>query len=93
MPPWARRPRRRSSGLRTIIFIIRTIPKNKAFAKAFRDAYKREPKVGALYGYITAHFIVQALAKAGKMDREKFIDALERMKVDTPGGRSGDARL
>jgi branched-chain amino acid transport system substrate-binding protein len=61
-------------------------PKNKAFAKAFRDAYKREPKVGALYGYITANFIVQGLAKAGKMDREKLIDALEGMKVDTPVG-------
>jgi len=61
-------------------------PKNKAFAKAFRDAYKREPKVGALYGYITANFIAQGLAKAGKMDREKLIDALEGMKVDTPVG-------
>jgi branched-chain amino acid transport system substrate-binding protein len=61
-------------------------PKNKVFAKSFRDAYKREPKVGALYGYITAHFIVQSLAKAGKMDREKFIDALEKMQVDTPVG-------
>ena len=27
-------------------------PKNKAFAKAFKDAYGREPKVGALYGYL-----------------------------------------
>src|SRR5512137_1334752 len=61
-------------------------PKNKAFVKAFRDAYKREPKVGALYGYITAQFIAQSIAKAGKMDREKFIDALEKMKVDTPVG-------
>jgi branched-chain amino acid transport system substrate-binding protein len=61
-------------------------PKNKAFVKAFKDAYKREPKVGALYGYITAHFIIQGLAKAGKMDREKLIDVLEGMKVDTPVG-------
>jgi branched-chain amino acid transport system substrate-binding protein len=61
-------------------------PKNKAFAKAFRDAYKREPKVGALYGYIAAYFIQQGLIKAGKMDREKLIDALEGMKVDTPVG-------
>jgi branched-chain amino acid transport system substrate-binding protein len=61
-------------------------PKNKAFVKAFKDAYKREPKVGALYGYITAHFIAQSLQKAGKMDRERFIDALETMKVDTPVG-------
>ncbi len=52
-------------------------PSNKAFAKAFKDAYGREPKVGALYGYLAAHFITQALQKAGKMDREKFINALE----------------
>lgn len=61
-------------------------PKNKAFVKAFKDAYGREPKVGALYGYLAAQFITKAIAKAGKMDREKFIDALEGMKVDSPIG-------
>ena len=61
-------------------------PKNKAFAKAFKDAYGREPKVGALYGYLAAQFITKALAKAGKMDREKFIDALGGLKVDSPIG-------
>lgn len=61
-------------------------PKNKAFAKAFKDAYGREPKVGALYGYLTAQFITKALEKAGKMDREKFIDALSGLKVDSPIG-------
>jgi len=61
-------------------------PKNRAFAKSFREAYGREPKVGALYGYLTAQFIAKALEKAGKMDREKFIDALENLKVDSPVG-------
>jgi branched-chain amino acid transport system substrate-binding protein len=61
-------------------------PKNKAFAKAFKDAYGREPKVGALYGYLAAQFITKALEKAGKMDREQFINALEGMKVDSPIG-------
>ncbi len=61
-------------------------PKNKAFAKAFKDAYGREPKVGALYGYLAAQFIAKALEKAGKMDREQFINALEGMKVDSPIG-------
>ena len=61
-------------------------PKNKAFAKAFREAFGREPKVGALYGYLTAQFIAKALEKAGKMDREKFVDALENLKVDSPVG-------
>ncbi|MGA2467857.1 MAG: ABC transporter substrate-binding protein [Thermodesulfobacteriota bacterium] len=61
-------------------------PKNKAFAKAFKDAYGREPKVGALYGYLAAQFISKALGKAGKMDREKFIDVLSGLKVDSPIG-------
>lgn len=61
-------------------------PKNKAFAKAFRDAYRREPRVGALYGYLAAQFIAKGLEKAGKLDRERFIDALEKMKVDSPVG-------
>lgn len=61
-------------------------PKNKAFVKAFKDAYKREPKVGALYGYLAAQFITKALEKSGKMDREKFIDALSGMRVDSPVG-------
>jgi branched-chain amino acid transport system substrate-binding protein len=61
-------------------------PSNKAFAKAFKDAYGREPRVGALYGYLAAHFITQALQKAGKMDREKFINVLEGMKIDSPVG-------
>src|SRR4030042_2372655 len=61
-------------------------PKHKAFAKPFKDAYKREPKVGALYGYLAGQFITRALEKAGKMDREKFIDALEGTKVDSPIG-------
>jgi branched-chain amino acid transport system substrate-binding protein len=61
-------------------------PKNKAFVKAFKDAYGREPRVGALYGYLAGQFITKALQKAGKVDREKFINALEGMKVDSPIG-------
>jgi branched-chain amino acid transport system substrate-binding protein len=61
-------------------------PKNKAFAKAFKDAYGREPRVGALYGYLAGQFIIKALHKAGKMDKEKFIDALSGLKVDSPIG-------
>jgi branched-chain amino acid transport system substrate-binding protein len=61
-------------------------PKNKAFAKAFKEAYGRDPKVGALYGYLAAQFIVKSIEKSGKMDREKFIDAMEGMMVDSPIG-------
>jgi branched-chain amino acid transport system substrate-binding protein len=61
-------------------------PENKAFVKAFKDAYGREPRVGALYGYLAGQFITKGLEKAGKMDREKFIDAVEGMRVDSPVG-------
>lgn len=59
---------------------------NKAFVQSFKDAYGRYPNVGALYGYLTAQFIVKGLEKAGKVKIEKFIDAIEGMKVASPVG-------
>jgi branched-chain amino acid transport system substrate-binding protein len=61
-------------------------PENRAFVKAFRDAYNRYPKVGALYGYLAAQFIVKGFEKAGKIDKEKLIDSLEGFTVDSPVG-------
>jgi len=68
-------------------FMYPDTPENRAFYKAFQDAYDRYPKVGALYGYIAANLIAKALKKAGTMDTEKFIDALEGLKVDSPVGK------
>jgi len=62
-------------------------PANKAFVKEFKAAYNREPAVGALYGYITAKFIINGYEKAGKIDTEKLIDALEGMSIDSPVGK------
>lgn len=61
-------------------------PENKAFVKEFRAAYKRYPKVGALYGYLTAQYIIRGFEKAGKINTEKLIDALEGFTVDSPVG-------
>jgi branched-chain amino acid transport system substrate-binding protein len=60
---------------------------NKAFVEEFRKAFNRYPKVGALYGYATGELFVKSFEKAGKVDREKFIDALEGMVVDSPVGK------
>ena len=60
---------------------------NKAFVEEFRKAYNRYPKVGALYGYATGELFVKSFEKAGKIDREKFIDALEGMVIDSPVGK------
>jgi branched-chain amino acid transport system substrate-binding protein len=62
-------------------------PANKAFAKAFQDTYGSPPGFPAFHAYITAHFIAKAFAKAGAIDKEKFIDALEGMVIDSPGGK------
>jgi branched-chain amino acid transport system substrate-binding protein len=59
---------------------------NKAFVKAFQDAYGGPPGFPAFHGYITAHLIAKAFAKAGAVDKEKFINAIEGMKVDSPVG-------
>lgn len=62
-------------------------PANKAFVKAFQDAYGSPPGFPAFHAYITAHFIAEAFKKAGALDREKFIDALEGLVIDSPGGK------
>lgn len=59
---------------------------NKDFAKEFKDKYNREPAVGAYYGYLAAKFVAAAYAKAGKVDKEAFINAMEGIKVDGPLG-------
>jgi branched-chain amino acid transport system substrate-binding protein len=61
-------------------------PANRAFVKAFQEAYGNPPGFPAFHAYVTAHLIAKAFNKAGAIDREKFIDALEGLKVDSPVG-------
>ncbi|MFQ5594715.1 MAG: ABC transporter substrate-binding protein [Anaerolineae bacterium] len=67
-------------------FYFPDTPANQAFASAFQEAYGTPPGFPAFHGFMTAHFIAEAFKKAGALDREKFIDALEGMKIDTPVG-------
>jgi branched-chain amino acid transport system substrate-binding protein len=62
-------------------------PANKAFVKAFQDVYGGPPGFPAFHGYITAHFIAEAYKKAGAVDKEKFINALEGLVIDSPAGK------
>jgi branched-chain amino acid transport system substrate-binding protein len=59
---------------------------NKTFVKAFQGAYGGPPGFPAFHGYITAHFIAKSFTKARAIDREKFINAMEGMKVNSPVG-------
>jgi len=60
---------------------------NRRFVKAFEAAYGHPPGFPAFHGYNTAHFIAEAYRKAGSLDKEKFIDALEGLKIDSPVGK------
>jgi branched-chain amino acid transport system substrate-binding protein len=62
------------------------IPANRAFVKAFQEAYGNPPGFPAFHAYVTAHMIARAYEKAGALDREKFINSLEGIKVDSPAG-------
>lgn len=61
-------------------------PQHKAFVDKFTAAYGGPPGFPAFHGYITAHFIAKAYKKAGKVDTEAFIDAMEGLKIDSPVG-------
>jgi branched-chain amino acid transport system substrate-binding protein len=60
---------------------------NRKFVSAFQAEYGTTPGFPAFHGYITAQFIAQAFAKAGTVDKEKFVDAMEGMEIDSPVGR------
>ena len=59
---------------------------NKEFVKKFESAYGNPPGFPAFHGYITAKFIAKAFNKAGSLNKEKFIDALEGLKIASPAG-------
>jgi branched-chain amino acid transport system substrate-binding protein len=61
-------------------------PANRGFVEAFQKAYGNPPGFPAFHAYITAHFIAGAYEKAGSLDKEKFIDALEGLKIPSPAG-------
>ncbi len=61
---------------------------NKAFVEAFKKEYNREPAAFALYGYMGGKFLGAAIEKAGSNDKEKIIDAMEGLSIDTPVGKA-----
>lgn len=73
-------------GTANYLFYYPETKENRAFADEFRKLYDRYPKSGAVYGYMAAEFIAKAYAKAGTVDTEKFIDAMEGMRAESPIG-------
>ena len=73
-------------GTSNYFFYFPETNENMTFVKDFENVYKRKPRVGALYGYLTAQYIIKGYEKAGKINSEKLIDALEGLTVDSPVG-------
>ena len=73
-------------GTANYLFYFPDTPANKAFADEFMKVYKRYPKASALVGYMTGQFIAEGFRKAGKVDTEALIKALEGMRLDSPVG-------
>ncbi len=68
-------------------FYYPNIPENRAFTDEFMRTYKRYPGSTAFYGYVAGQLIAKAYQKAGKPDRERFIDAMEGLVIDSPIGK------
>jgi len=62
-------------------------PENKAFVDHYKKVYDKLPSASSCAGYIAGLFIAKAYEKAGKVDSEKFIDALEGLTIDSPVGK------
>jgi branched-chain amino acid transport system substrate-binding protein len=62
-------------------------PEHKRFIKAYMDKTGASYVPGwAIQGYIGTHFLAAAIKKAGTIETEAVIDALEGMTIQTPIG-------
>ena len=63
-----------------------TEPKHKAFADAYRAKFNDPPRLGSLLGYVTVYMIRDAIERAGSVETEALLKALEDAKFDTVVG-------
>ena len=62
--------------------------RNKAFVKAYMADYKDYPSAWAAEGYDGVTFLAEAVKKAGSLDTEKVVAALEGLTIDAPRGKA-----
>ena len=62
--------------------------RNKAFVKAYMDDHKDYPSAWAAQGYDGVYFLAEAIKKAGSLDTDKVIAALEGITIDAPRGKA-----
>jgi len=62
------------------------LPAHKAFVEAYRKKFDDTPRLGSYLGYTCIYTIKAALEKAGEVDTDKLIAALEGLTVETVAG-------
>jgi branched-chain amino acid transport system substrate-binding protein len=71
------------AGTASYVFYYPQTAENKAFVAKFQKLYNRLPTMPAFFGYVTSQMVAKAYQKAGVVNKEKFIDALEGMTLDS----------
>ena len=65
-------------GTANYMFYYPQTAENKAFVQAYQKLYDNKyPSQPSFYGYVAGQFLAKAFQKAGKVDKEKVVDALE----------------
>jgi len=62
--------------------------RNEEFVKAYRAAYNDYPSAWAAEGYDGVYFLAEAVRRAGSLDADKVIAALEGLTLDLPRGKA-----
>ncbi|MCB8819620.1 ABC transporter substrate-binding protein [Microvirga rosea] len=58
-------------------------PKHKAFVDTYRAKYNDTPRLGSLLGYVVVNMIRDTIERAGSVETEALVKALEDAKFDT----------
>ena len=62
-------------------------PEHKRFLEAYQKRYGDYPRLGSVVGYTTVTSAVAAMKRAGSLDSEKLVAAMEGLQVDSPFGK------
>ncbi len=62
--------------------------RNQEFVKAYRAEFKDYPSAWAAEGYDGVYFLAEAIRKAGSLDTDKVIAALEGLPLELPRGKA-----
>src|SRR6267143_611119 len=61
-------------------------PEHTKFRDAYQKRWKDYPRLGSVVGYSALHAVANGIRKAGSLDADRLIAALEGLQMETPFG-------